>query len=143
MARRLTTHFHVCYSVRGEKLSSARVNPLLQRFKGLLQNFRIERESFRIYVELVDDFIYQTIDTRWIKCSSHLRVEFIDERESLDLNVYAIDDHTSALFHRELEKLSLVDGTYSHKIVIKIEDTFCGSCPPMSHENSPWPAARF
>ena len=143
MGRSLQTHFQVCYSVRGEKLNAKSCNPLLRRFVGILKDFKIEEGDFKAVVSLAGDTIIQEVDTRYLKVSIHLTVEAIDTSPSLDLNLYAMSDHHTALFHRKLRELSLTDGIYSHRIDIKIEDTFQGSEPPMSRENSPWPAARF
>ena len=143
MARRLTTHFFVAYEVRGEKLSPDRCNPLLARFKKMLEDFRVEKGDFKAFVEVVDDFLYEEVDTRFIKISSHLKFEVIDSSPSIDVNLYALDDVSRADIHNKLRELCLSDGTYSHKVDLRVVDSHEGSEPPMSRENSVWPKQRF
>ena len=144
-ARRLQTHFFVCFSVKGEKLSPSRCNPLLIKFTKMLKDFSIDnKEGFTATVSVVDDFQFQEIDSRWIKCSNHLTFEIVDTSPSNDVALWALDDENRRNIHNKLRELSLSDGTYTHKMDIKVMDSYEGSSPPMvGRERSPWPKQRF
>jgi len=141
--RRLQTNFFVCYWVEGEKLSPDRVNPLLRKFGKILKNFKIERQGYKAYVSVQGDTIIQEVDTRLLKVSSHCTFEILDSQPSNDVSKRALNHEESAGIHQGIKKLSLVDGTYSHKVTFTVKDTHQGSDVPMSRENSPWPTQRW
>jgi len=142
--RMLQTHFHVAYECRGEKLSPKRCNPLLEKFRMMLKDFRVERENFKAYVSVAGDTIIEVVDTRLLKVSTHLTFEVVDTSPSLDINLLALDDRSRGEIHQGLRKISLVDGKYSHRVDLQVMDSFEGSEPPMSHPGqSCWPKQRF
>ena len=141
--RRLTSNFHVCWHIKGEKISADRVNPLVEKFIDKFMDFKIEEPGYKIYVSRCTDSIIEKVDTRLVKVSSHLTIEILDSRISNDANKLGLNHDESASIHNKLKLLSLIDGTYSHRIDINIVDTHKGSEPPQSHENSPWPTQRW
>jgi hypothetical protein len=141
--RRLQTHFQVCFWAVGEKLSPDRVNPLLEKFAGILKGFKIEKENYSAVVTLVGNSIFQEVDTRKVKASSQLTFEIADSRPSADDYLYGLSHEDAAEIHNGLRELSLLDGTYSKRVDIVVKDTFSGSEPPMSRPQSPWPERRF
>lgn len=144
MARRCQEHFWIAYSVRGEKLNNvSRVNILLQRFTEMVKKFRIENERFKIFTNVVDDFLCEPVDTRLLKCSLHVDIEVIELGRKSE-PMYGLSHEYSSLIHRELRKLFLADGTYTHKVTISVADSHMGSSPPMnSSTQSMWPKERF
>jgi len=142
-ARRLQTHWHICYWITGEKLSPDRVNPLIDEFTKKLRDFKIEEENYIAAVSCCGDSIFQEVDTRKLKCSSHLTFEIIDTRPSADANLWGLGHCDAAAIHRGLQKLTLTDGKYTHRVDFVVKDTVQASEPPMSRPNSPWPERRF
>ena len=141
--RQLQTHFQIAYWVEGEKLNPDRVNPLLRKFAGILKDFKIERENYRAICSRCSDSIFEEVDTREVKCSSHLTFEIFDSRPSNDISKRALNHEEGAQIHNGLKALSLIDGKYSHKVTFSVRDSHQGSSPPMSHAGSPWPLQRF
>ena len=141
--RRLTTHFFVAYHIKGEKISAARVNPLVAQFIDMFMDFKIEKQNYKAVVSRCTDSVFEKVDTRLVKASSHLTFEIFDGEESADVNLYGLNHGRGAQIHQGLRKLSLVDGKYSNRIDIVVKDTVQASEPPMSHENSPWPSKRW
>ena len=141
--RGLQTHFQICYWIIGEKLSPDRVNPLIAKFSGMLRDFKIEEKDYRAIVSRCEDSIFEEVDTRKIKVSSHLTFDVADSRPSNDINKWGLSHEEGAAIHRGLRKISLIDVIYSHKVSFTVQDSVQGSEPPMSRPNSQWPMQRF
>lgn len=141
--RMLQLYFQICYHITGEKLSPDRCNPLIAKFSEKLRNFKIERENYQAAVSVVSNSIFESVDTRLIKCSCQATFEIINTQESADSHLYGLQHAESAEIHNKLREITLTDGKYSHRIDFEIKDTVKASEPPMSYEQSPWPDARF
>jgi len=141
--RMLTTHFHVAWWIEGEKLNKDKVNLLIPKFTDMFRNFKIERENYRAICSCCGDSIFQEVDTRKVKCSSHLTFEIFCSSPSNDISKRALSHEESAQIHNGLKVLFLTDGKYSNKVNFTVKDTHQGSSPPMSHEQSVWPMQRW
>ena len=141
--RGLQTYFQICYWILGDRLEAERVNPLVEKFIDLLIDFKVEKNGYKAKVSRVTNNIFEKIDSRWVKAACQLTFNIYDSQPSSDPDKWGLSHNEGAAIHQGLQKLSLSDGKYSHKVDFVVKDTVESSTPPMSRENSPWPTERW
>ncbi len=69
---------HICFEVRGKGLNPNRVNPVLEKFREKLLAYRFEEDGLKAFPDVVDEFIYNEVDTSLLRCSYQIKWRIVD-----------------------------------------------------------------
>jgi len=62
----------VAFEVRGKNLDSRQVNPLLEKFREQLKDYRLEEDGIKAWPKRVDEFEWELVGTDLLICSQNI-----------------------------------------------------------------------